>query len=113
MLTIKFTQTVQFETQRNVGPVYEAGSVHTLDDDHAQRWLRRNVAVLVAPEAVAEPPVDAPATEPESPAPVRTEPQIPSANADPKAEVVDQLLKVEEPKPEPKPTFTRPSRGNR
>lgn len=57
MKAVRFleTRTVDFGD----GPItYEAGSVHTLRDDKAQRWVTRAAAVYVAQEAV---PVEAPA----------------------------------------------------
>ena len=51
-MRIRFTQDVIFETEgRRLGPRFEAGSVHDLRDDHARRWLRREVAVPDAAEA--------------------------------------------------------------
>lgn len=44
--TIKFLERVVYETEGpNKGPVFEEGSRHTLDDDKADRWIRRGVAV--------------------------------------------------------------------
>jgi hypothetical protein len=48
MKRIKFTQTVQYESEgRGKGPIFEEGSIHDLEDNFADRWLRRGVAELV------------------------------------------------------------------
>lgn len=48
---VRFTRTVRYETGGvGVGPVFEAGTVHELRPDIAQRWTRRNAAVPVEDE---------------------------------------------------------------
>lgn len=112
MLTIRFTTTVQFETQRNVGPVYQAGSVHTLENDHAERWLRRHVAVLVAPEASADLVTDT--ASPELAAiPVIAPPLPETADLGIDKADANLVLTVEETMPIEKSGFTRSTRGNR
>lgn len=53
MKWIEFKSTVQFESLgRNKGPVFEAGSRHELDDDFADRWIRRGVAIAAEAPSV-------------------------------------------------------------
>jgi hypothetical protein len=53
-MRIRFTQDVIFETQgRKLGPRFEAGSVHDLRGDLAQRWIRREVAIPADDPAAA------------------------------------------------------------
>lgn len=48
MKRIRFTETVQFESEgRHKGPTYKEGSTHDFEDGFADRWLRREVAVEV------------------------------------------------------------------
>jgi hypothetical protein len=73
MKTIRFTERRTVDYLDGVGErVYEDGSTHTLRDDKAERWVKRQAAVYVAdPEPVAPPappPPPAPAPEP-APAP--------------------------------------------
>ena len=61
MKWVEFKSTVQFESLgRNKGPVFEAGSRHQLEDDFADRWIRRGVAIAAEGplvESVEEAPV--------------------------------------------------------
>ena len=51
MPKVKFSETVCYETEgRNQGPTFHKGRTYTMADDHAQRWVRRNVAVVVDEE---------------------------------------------------------------
>lgn len=48
MKRIRFTSTERYESEgRNQGPLYKEGSTHDFEDDFADRWLRRGVAVEV------------------------------------------------------------------
>lgn len=54
MKRIRFTQDAIYETEGyQKGPRFEEGSVHDFEDDFANRWLRRNVAVEVEDEETA------------------------------------------------------------
>jgi hypothetical protein len=67
MKRILFTKETVYETEGvGRGPTFKAGSVYDLRDDLADRWLRREVAVL-APE----PEPDAASTPPAVPEPAR------------------------------------------
>ena len=71
-MRIQFTQDAIFETEgRKLGPRFEAGSVHDLRDDLAQRWIRREVAVPADYAAAAPVAPDPTAT---APSPVAAEP---------------------------------------
>ena len=53
-MRVRFTRDVVFETEGRLrGPRFDAGSVHELREDLAQRWIRREVAV--AEEAAGDP----------------------------------------------------------
>lgn len=55
MKWVEFKTTAQFESLgRRNGPTFEAGSRHHLEDDFADRWIRRGVAIVVEGPA-AEP----------------------------------------------------------
>jgi hypothetical protein len=44
-MKVKFSRRVVYETEgRGIGQVYEAGSVHDLRTDMANRWIRRGIA---------------------------------------------------------------------
>lgn len=50
-MKIKFLSDQIYETEgRNTGPKFSAGQVVDLSDDMANRWLRRQVAVIVTEE---------------------------------------------------------------
>jgi len=51
---IRFTARTVYETGgRGLGPVFEAGSEHDLDEAFARRWLRRGVAVELTEAEIA------------------------------------------------------------
>lgn len=66
--TVRFTETATLERVRKPDLVYEAGSVHDLRVDRAQRWVKRGKAVFVTEaeavqEAAPQRPVEIPAAE--------------------------------------------------
>lgn len=47
MTKIKFTKDATYKAGERADWIkYKAGEVHDLEDDHAQRWLRRQVAII-------------------------------------------------------------------
>lgn len=53
---VKFTKNATYkQADPSQSKEYLAGEVHCLEDDHAQRWIRRNVAVEVPPEPPKKP----------------------------------------------------------
>lgn len=55
MKAVRFLEERTFERVGKPTLVYEAGSVHTLKDDHARRWVTRHAAEYVATEVVVHP----------------------------------------------------------
>lgn len=55
MRTVRFLEKRTFERVGLPVVTYEAGSVHTLKDDHARRWVTRGAAEYVATELVVDP----------------------------------------------------------
>jgi hypothetical protein len=68
-MRIRFTRREVYETEGpGKGPVYEAGEVHDLRPDLAERWLRRDAAVLAPDEPAPPPAAEAPPAPPAPPA---------------------------------------------
>jgi len=76
-MRVRFLQDAVYETEGfRKGPRFEAGSVHELRDDLAQRWINRGVAERVEGGK--------PRREPTPPTPAPAAPTIPaSTDADP------------------------------
>ena len=68
-MRIRFLRREVYETEApNKGPGYEAGEVHDLRQDLAERWLRRGSAVLAPDEPVPESATEAPPAQSAPPA---------------------------------------------
>jgi len=82
-MRVRFLQDTVFETEGfRKGPFFEAGSVHDLREDLAQKWINRGVAEKVEPALpratrTPAPPPAPPAPPPEPPAPPASPPEPP------------------------------------
>lgn len=75
-MRVKFNRKCEYpQVEASQSRIYEAGSVHELDDNHARRWIRRGFAEEVAKEP--DPPLEPKAAaKPEpKPEPKKSEPK--------------------------------------